>query len=101
MFQGYDGEPKVYIGTQGPLVNTINDFWRMVWLERTPCVVMMTRLKEKNRIKCEPYLPTREAVYGNISVIVRMTTAKNGYYVRDVILKVIMNRKPLTNKHFL
>jgi len=68
-------------------VNTIEDFWSMVWHERTPCIVMMTRLKENNRVKCEPYLPTREAQYGQIHVAVRMTTAKNGYYVRDLLLR--------------
>src|SRR5438045_785005 len=80
--QGYDNEPKTYVAAQGPLVNTIDDFWLMVWHERSPCIVMMTRLKENNRIKCEPYLPTREGQYGEIHVAVRMTTAKNGYYVR-------------------
>uniref|UniRef100_A0A914VU68 protein-tyrosine-phosphatase n=1 Tax=Plectus sambesii TaxID=2011161 RepID=A0A914VU68_9BILA len=85
--RGYDGAPRAFIATQGPLPNTINDFWAMIWQEKCPCVVMMTKLKEKNKVKCEPYLPLREEQYGRIFVTVRTTMPKNGYYVRDIELK--------------
>jgi protein tyrosine phosphatase len=35
---------------QGPMSNTVLDFWRMVWQEKAPIVVMITKLKEKNRV---------------------------------------------------
>ncbi len=49
--QGYDGAPRSFIATQGPLVNTVNDFWATIWQERCPCIVMMTKLKEKNKLQ--------------------------------------------------
>lgn len=47
--QGYGGRPRVFIATQGPLSNTVDDFWRLVWHETVPIIVMVTRLTEKNR----------------------------------------------------
>lgn len=49
-FQGYADEERAYIATQGPTVNTVGDFWRMVWQERTPIIVMITNLEEKNEV---------------------------------------------------
>lgn len=48
-----DGYRKqnAYIATQGPLPETMGDFWRMVWEQRTATVVMMTRLEEKSRVR--------------------------------------------------
>lgn len=48
--QGYEGEPKAYIATQGPMAHTIVDFWNMVWNENCPIIVMITKLKEKNKV---------------------------------------------------
>ncbi|KAG7279227.1 hypothetical protein CRUP_013619 [Coryphaenoides rupestris] len=46
--KGYGGEERAYIATQGPTVNTVGDFWRMVWQERSPIIVMITNQDEKN-----------------------------------------------------
>ncbi|XP_069383567.1 tyrosine-protein phosphatase non-receptor type 7-like isoform X2 [Paralichthys olivaceus] len=55
-YQGYNGAPRAYIATQGPMVHTVGDFWDMVWQERSSIIVMITRLKENNE-KCELYWP--------------------------------------------
>uniref|UniRef100_A0A4W5N1M8 protein-tyrosine-phosphatase n=1 Tax=Hucho hucho TaxID=62062 RepID=A0A4W5N1M8_9TELE len=54
------GDPKVYIACQGCLATTVNDFWQMVWQERTRVIVMTTREVEKGRNKCVPYWPESE-----------------------------------------
>jgi len=48
--QGYGGDAGVYIATQGPMANTVNDFWAMVWQEKSPAIVMITKLTEQNRV---------------------------------------------------
>uniref|UniRef100_A0A8C2AQU9 protein-tyrosine-phosphatase n=1 Tax=Cyprinus carpio TaxID=7962 RepID=A0A8C2AQU9_CYPCA len=51
---------KVYIACQGCLATTVNDFWQMVWQEKSRVIVMTTREVEKGRNKCVPYWPTTE-----------------------------------------
>ena len=50
LLQGYEGESRAYVATQGPLPHSIVDFWHMVWFEKTPVIVMITKLKEKNKV---------------------------------------------------
>lgn len=41
---------NAYIATQGPMPHTVNDFWLMVWKEKSPIIVMITKLKEKMKV---------------------------------------------------
>jgi len=41
----------------GPLPKTVVDFWRLVWQEKPPSIVMVTNIKEGNKIKCQQYWP--------------------------------------------
>ena len=56
LFQGYEGEHNAYIATQGPMSHTIVDFWRLVWYEKTPIIVMITKLKEKNKVRLSDFV---------------------------------------------
>ncbi|OON18181.1 Protein-tyrosine phosphatase, partial [Opisthorchis viverrini] len=49
--------PESLVLDQGPLPQTVGDFWRMVWEQRSAMIVSMTRLEERARIKCEQYWP--------------------------------------------
>jgi protein tyrosine phosphatase len=46
-----------YIATQGPKPNTIGSFWRMVWRQRTACVVMLGQPIENGVAKFSTYWP--------------------------------------------
>ncbi|XP_070261052.1 receptor-type tyrosine-protein phosphatase F isoform X6 [Myotis yumanensis] len=84
-----DGYRKqnAYIATQGPLPETMGDFWRMVWEQRTATVVMMTRLEEKSRVKCDQYWPVRGTeTYGLIQVTLLDTVELATYTVRTFAL---------------
>uniref|UniRef100_A0A8C5NFU1 Receptor-type tyrosine-protein phosphatase F n=1 Tax=Gouania willdenowi TaxID=441366 RepID=A0A8C5NFU1_GOUWI len=76
-------KPKCYIATQGPLAETLSDFWRMVWEQRTYTIVMMTRLEEKSRVKCDQYWPSRGTeTYGMIQVTMLDTVELAAYSIR-------------------
>ncbi|XP_057713543.1 receptor-type tyrosine-protein phosphatase F-like isoform X8 [Corythoichthys intestinalis] len=84
-----DGYRKqnAYIATQGPLPETLSDFWRMVWEQRSSTIVMMTRLEEKSRVKCDQYWPARGTeTYGMIQVTMLDTVELATYSVRTFAL---------------
>ncbi|KAL5017103.1 hypothetical protein ScPMuIL_006692 [Solemya velum] len=80
-----DGYRKqnAYIATQGPLPETFGDFWRMVWEQRSATLVMMTKLEERQRIKCDQYWPGRGVEnYGLMQVLLVDVTELSTYTIR-------------------
>ncbi|XP_034272810.1 tyrosine-protein phosphatase non-receptor type 5 isoform X1 [Pantherophis guttatus] len=84
--RGYRGEEKVYIATQGPIVNTVSDFWRMVWQEHSPIIVMITNIEEMNE-KCTEYWPEEQITYEGIEITVNRVIQADDYRLRLITLK--------------
>ncbi|XP_040215800.1 receptor-type tyrosine-protein phosphatase C isoform X3 [Rana temporaria] len=70
-------EPRKYIAAQGPKEETMTDFWRMIWEQKSTIIVMVTRCEEGNRNKCAQYWPSVDGeteAYGDI--VVKITDQK-------------------------
>lgn len=70
--RGSSGNQRAYIASQGPLPNTLIDFWRMIWETEVLVIVMACNEREAGKYKCEPYWPCNtdeQQQYGNITGI--------------------------------
>jgi len=86
---GY-GKPKAYIAAQAPFPNQVSNFWRMIWENRLPTLVMLTRCFE-GKIKCKQYWPenisaTLNPGY-NLSVTLTSSIPFAEYEIRKLVLK--------------
>ena len=82
--QGYK-QRKGYIATQGPLQNTVDDFWRMVWELKCKVIIMLCHLTEEGRESSYCYWPIEEGSamsYGSISVTLESTQNFEAYKIR-------------------
>ncbi|XP_016338043.1 receptor-type tyrosine-protein phosphatase T-like isoform X2 [Sinocyclocheilus anshuiensis] len=74
--------PRHYIATQGPMQETLRDFWRMIWQENSASIVMVTNLVEVGRVKCVRYWPDETELYGDIKVTLTETEPLAEYVIR-------------------
>uniref|UniRef100_A0A8C2DZX4 Receptor-type tyrosine-protein phosphatase kappa n=1 Tax=Cyprinus carpio TaxID=7962 RepID=A0A8C2DZX4_CYPCA len=79
--------PSHYIATQGPVHETVYDFWRMIWQEQSACIVMVTNLVEVGRVKCYKYWPDDAEVYGDFKVTFVEVEPLAEYVVRTFTLE--------------
>ena len=84
---GYN-KSRAYIGTQGPLPGTFEDYWRMIWEQRVCIIVMITNLMERGRRKCDMYWPKEGSeTYGIISVKLLQEVVMATYTLRTFSIK--------------
>uniref|UniRef100_A0A669F469 protein-tyrosine-phosphatase n=1 Tax=Oreochromis niloticus TaxID=8128 RepID=A0A669F469_ORENI len=84
--KGMDG-PEAYIATQGPLPNTVIDFWRMIWEYNVAVIVMACREFEMGRKKCERYFPMQgeqPMSFGPFRISYESEQARTDYFIRTL-----------------
>ncbi|KAM9555984.1 receptor-type tyrosine-protein phosphatase eta isoform 2-T2 [Guaruba guarouba] len=80
---GYNSK-KAFIAAQGPLPNTIEDFWCMIWEKNIYSIVMLTKCVEQARTKCEQYWPDKQPKsYGDIIVTMVSEVVLPEWTIRD------------------
>ncbi|XP_074500056.1 receptor-type tyrosine-protein phosphatase V-like [Sebastes fasciatus] len=83
------GSERDFICTQGPLPNTVVDFWRMVWEQNVRIIVMVTALRHKDWVLCEKYWPLERGTVHHGLIQVTTVTRKQGpdYFITTINLR--------------
>ena len=74
-----------FIATQGPLPDTVADFWRLVWEQNSRTLIMLTNVQERGKTKCEVYWPREvgsSTVFGPVEVTLSDFTQLADYTIR-------------------
>lgn len=81
-------QPKAYIGTQGPLDQTFESFWQMIWEQNVFVIVMITNLIERGRKKCDQYWPKEDTeTYGLYEATLLKEDVMANFTIRSIKLK--------------
>ncbi|XP_026889018.2 protein tyrosine phosphatase receptor type Eb [Electrophorus electricus] len=76
-------EKNKFIAAQGPKPETVADFWRMVWEQKSATIVMLTNIRERKEEKCYQYWPEQGCwLYGCVRVAVEDVTVLVDYTIR-------------------
>ncbi|XP_072164796.1 tyrosine-protein phosphatase non-receptor type 13-like [Diadema setosum] len=79
-----------YVACQGPLPNTTEDFWLMVWEQRSDVIAMVTMDMESGKVKCHRYWPESAKsslmVYGRIEVRLEGHQVLENFGVRRILM---------------
>ncbi|XP_053398119.1 receptor-type tyrosine-protein phosphatase beta-like [Mercenaria mercenaria] len=91
---------REYIATQGVMQATVDDFWRMIWEQNVDTIVMLTKLMEKRRHKCDKYWPDlgEPAFYGDLVVSLQSESNLSDYTIKIFEVKMREQRKMV--RHF-
>ncbi|XP_070257527.1 receptor-type tyrosine-protein phosphatase C isoform X3 [Myotis yumanensis] len=89
-------KPEVMIAAQGPLKDTIGDFWQMVFQRKVKVIVMLTELKNGDQEACAQYWGEGKQTFGDVEVHVKDTTASSAYTLRVFELRHSKRKEPRT-----
>lgn len=78
----------VYIATQAPVQESIADFWRMIWEQKCPFIVMLTALIEKGKAKADIYWDESGAEFKAGDFTVKLKNPDNDSEQKALVLRV-------------
>ncbi|CAL8108511.1 unnamed protein product [Orchesella dallaii] len=84
-------KPNAYLVCQGPLEETVCDFWRMVWQKEVSCIIMLTKTFDFIRVMCHQYWPVDIQMATNIEgFTVRIDHEERlaNFYIRTMTVKL-------------
>lgn len=96
-------EQRDIITAQGPLEQTTEDFWGMVWEQDSPVVVMLTEFEERGVPKCHKYFPVDSVreTFGSITVSLLMEENPNSpFTVRKLWLEKGNETRTIFHLHY-
>uniref|UniRef100_A0A8C5HIW1 protein-tyrosine-phosphatase n=1 Tax=Gouania willdenowi TaxID=441366 RepID=A0A8C5HIW1_GOUWI len=98
------GQEWSYIATQGPLSNTCQDFWQMVWEQGVSIIAMVTAEEENGREKSFRYWPrlgSRHTTvqYGRFKITTRFRTESGCYATTGLKIKYLLTGQERTVWH--
>ncbi|XP_053545324.1 receptor-type tyrosine-protein phosphatase beta [Bombina bombina] len=97
---GYTSKTE-FIAAQGPLPQTVNDFWRMIWEKNIRTIVMLTRCIETGKLKCEEYWPSNNSkICGDLIVHLRSEEVFPNWTIREFTVTNNRNSAFLSVRHF-
>ena len=92
---------KTYISTQAPKLETISDFWRMVYFQESPLIVMLTNLREEGKVKCTQYWPSEnEETYSDVTITLKDEKQFPDFIKRELKVKYQEKLHNVTQLHF-
>ncbi|XP_066579709.1 tyrosine-protein phosphatase non-receptor type 12 isoform X2 [Amia ocellicauda] len=96
--------PEAYIATQGPLANTVLDFWRMIWEYKVAVIVMACREFEMGRKKCERYFPSfgdDPLSFGPFKISCEAEQTRTDYYIRTLSVEFQNETRRIHQFHYI
>lgn len=97
-------KPNAYIVTQGPVEETVQAYWRMVWQENISAIVMLTKTFDFAKVMCHQYWPPNMEVheqYGDIYInIVREEQLAN-FHIRTFRLYKMNEKQEVSDERLI
>ncbi|XP_028848692.1 tyrosine-protein phosphatase non-receptor type 21 isoform X2 [Denticeps clupeoides] len=98
------GDEWSYVACQGPLPNTCQDFWQMVWEQGVAIIAMVTAEEEGGREKSFRYWPRlgsrhNTVTYGRFKITTRFRTDSGCYATTGLKIKHLLTGQERTVWH--